>query len=290
MRGFFGAVFLGLALSCLMAPKVLAAVMTPEAVTLDVLPAQRAIQTITLENDELLTQKFALELTGIAFGKSADDLRFTELSPESAAWLSLSKSELEILPGQTEVVEVTISVPADAQSRVLSFAVIATQQADESQGIKVTRAVTTLVFTQIGEGLMPNLQVNTFSTVPENVHTSPVKLAALVTNTGTGLSQPTMGIVITNWWGHEVATLPLNSEQKRVPGLTHRVFSTTWQAGPWKFGPYQAQLFVFPDDSGTTLTTTTNMVLFPWQMLSVFALAILVMIAGVIFYQRARSR
>lgn len=290
MRRLFLAVA-GILLSLFCGPQfALAAVMTPESITLEVLPGNRVHQTITLENDSDAIEVYTLEITGVEFGSSADDLSFAQLSNDEQGWFSLSAGSVKLDPGQSQSIEVEIAAPSTAAPQLLPVAVIATKSADTGTGVGVTSALASLLFVQIGQSLQANLAVDSFATVPENTHVSPVRFAALVSNTGAGLSQPEVGVSITNIWGHEVAVVPLNPTGRRVPGYTNRVFSAAWQAGDWRIGPYTATIYVYPDDTATVITASTRVVLFPWQMLCVFAGITVSLMAGGVLITRARRR
>lgn len=283
--------FAGLFMSlCFGAQTVFAAVITPEAVTLEVLPGNRANQTVTLENDSDAVQVYTLEITGIEFGSSADDLGFTALSDEEQKWFSLSAGSVRLDPGQSQSVEVGITVPSAATVQSLPIAVIATKAPDATSGVAVTSAIASLFFVQIGQGLQANLAIDSFASLPENTHVAPVRFAALVSNSGAGLAQPEVGIRITNMWGKEVEIIPMNPTARRVPGYTNRVFSAVWEAGNWRFGPYTATVFVYPDETGKALTSISRVVLFPWQMLCIFTACGFCLAVVALLILRARRR
>lgn len=278
-----------LALSCRV-PAVSAAMMTPDSVTLEILPGNRANQTITLENDSEFVETYALELVGVEFGESADDVMFTELSSEESSWVSLSVGAVRLDPGQSQSFEVRMAVPAEAQSQPFPLAIIATKVTDASVGVGVTSALASLLFLQVGQDLQADLAIDSFAAVPKNTHVSPVRFAALVQNTGAGLSEPEVGLQITNVWGREIAVVPMNPAGRRVPGYTNRVFSATWQAGDWRIGPYTATVYVFPDETAKVLTESTRVVLFPWQMLCILAVIMMGLMTGGLLLMRARRR
>jgi len=286
-RIFAGVVVCLLAFSGTMAQ---AAAVSPESVTLTVKQGEKVQQTIRFENDTTETKSYSIELSKISFGSSADDLRFEPLGEVEQSWILLDRSSFVLGPEADQAIELTVSVPTGTEAQVLSFAVIATAQTAEASGIGVTSGSASLIFVEIGGDLGANLQIATFGAVPDNAHQLPIRFAALVSNLGAGLSEPEVGVVLKNMWGKEVELISLNPTSRRLPGYTSRIFTEEWQGSPWRFGPYTAELYVFPSNSDAVITSTTSVVLFPWRMLCVFAVAGLILGAAVYAFLRARRR
>lgn len=271
-------------------PLAQAATVDPESVTLSVLPGEKVHQTIRFENDSEDIQTYSLTLSSLSFGASADDLRFGTLEPSQHDWIVVDRDSFVLESGADQAVEVTVTVPADVVSQVFSFAVIATTQAENNVGVGVTSGLAALFFLEIGGDLGSNLRIDTFDTVAENDQRLPVRFATLITNSGAGLAEPEVGVVIKNIWGKEVELISLNPTGRRVPGYTNRVFTEEWRGSPWRFGPYTAELYVFPDNSDAVITATTHVVLFPWRMLCVFAVLGLIFTGAAYAFVRARRR
>lgn len=265
-----------------------AAVVTPDSVTLQTQPGERVHQTVIFENDTDQTQNYGVNLLGVTFGASADDLRFVDLDAAEREWIDVSLLAFTLAPQATQAVEVTVNVPPDQSDQTLSFALLATTDVSGQSGVGVTSGVASIVFVNIGQELQPNLQIGSFDTVTAKTHRLPMKFALLVANTGPGLAQPDIALVIKNFWGREVKVISLNPLERRVPSMTNRVFSADWEGGPWHFGPYTVQAYVFPDDSAAVLTSSMSVVLFPWQMLVVLAVAGLSLSGAIALYWRAR--
>lgn len=266
-----------------------AAIVDPESVTLRTLSGETINQEIRYENDTAETQVYTLAITGVSFGASADELFFKEIDAIRSEWIKLSQTEFTLEPGAEQMIELTLAIPEATQSEVFSFAVIAETQTTGDGGVGVASGLATLFFVDIGGELEPQLRIETFETIPHGARQLPVRFATLIANTGDGLAEPDIAISITNIWGQEVALLPLNAAGRRIPGYTNRVFSTEWEGSPWKFGPYTAELYVFPDDSDFALTSSVNVVLFPWRTLSVF-IVIGLIFTGLIYALRRVRR
>lgn len=281
----------GLILAAWCCPQsIQAATVTPESAQLQVGAGERVHQTVTFENDSEQVQTYQVSVSGVSFGASADDLRFEPLTAEQSAWINIDKTEFLLSPRGTQSVEVTVDVPVAQPAQTLTLAVIASAELGEQGGIGVSSGLASILFVTIGQGLQPNLSITSFGAVPASDHRLPIKFAALITNSGSGLSQPQVGVVIKNIWGHEVATLSMNPTGRRVPNDTNRVFSVDWEGSAWRLGPYTVDLYVFPDDSATVLTSSTSVVLFSWQMLGVLAVGTLALGVAVTLYLRARRR
>ncbi len=289
MRSWISIWIASIGVLCLISPAS-AAVLDPDSVTLNVLPGNKLQQTLSLENDAAELKTYRLQVSGISFGSSADDLRFEDLETVKRAWIVLDQSEFSVGPGQTQVMNMEINVPDATDEQVFSFAVIAIEQATDGAGVGVTSGLASLFFIEIGEGLQPALELETFGVVSDNDRQLPVRFASLLANTAAGLSTPDIGIVIKNMWGKKIELISLNPTQRRLPGFTHRVFSEEWQGSAWRFGKYSAELFVFADEASPPIIASTSMVLLPWRTLSVFGVSGL-FLAGVIYsFTRVRRR
>ncbi len=266
----------------------MATTVNPEVVTLSVQPGEQIQQTIWLSNESTTEQTYDLSLLGIEFGASADDLIFVELDPEHRAWIELDNLQVTLHSGVGRAIEVNIRPTNSAQSEVFTFALLATTSASQESGVTVVTSLASLFFVQVGDLAAPLLKIESFETVPVDVHLSPVRFAALVTNQGRGLSKPEIGVVIKNIWGHEVDVLSLNPTGRRLPEQTSRIFSAAWEAGNWRFGPYTAELYVFPDSTDTVLGAKIDVVLFAWRTLCVFVVFAVLCVGLIILATRRR--
>jgi hypothetical protein len=287
MRNF--AIFIATLGSCwFFASHVQAGTVDPQSVTLEAPADGQVQQTLRIANDADVLKIYKLELSAVAFGASADELLFSDLTTERAAWIVLDRAEIVIDPKSEQSISVTISPDQTADGEILTFAVIATEQVVEQPGINVASGLASVFFVKVGETGAAQLHIDSFETVPGNVRKPPVRLAALITNLNSGLAEPQVGVVIRNIWGKEVAVVSLNPTGRRVPGYTNRVFSAEWEAEGLRFGPYTAELYVFPDSSSTTLTAATTVVLFPWRMLGISLVIVAVFLGA--FYAFWRTR
>jgi hypothetical protein len=290
MRRFVLAVFCASVISLLQVLPVRAITSTPDVVTLQVLPGEKAYQTVTLENTSSYSHDYTVSIFGLSFGESADDLRFEQLTEEQSGWIKLESEEFSLLPNESFPLGIGIEIPNGEGFESFDLAIIVTETGAATSGVGVAAANAILLFVNIGADQLPNLGIETFATVPEVTHRAPVKFAALISNAGNGLSEPQVGVVITNIWGREVTTISLNPNGRRLPPQTNRVFSAEWAAEWWRFGPYSTVLYVFPDDSDVSLTASGSVVLFPWQMLCIFIASTGILGAAIIVIKRARSR
>ncbi|MFZ2681733.1 MAG: hypothetical protein WAZ14_01410 [Patescibacteria group bacterium] len=266
----------------------LALVATPSAATLQVEIGEQAIQSLNYENDAGVTEEFQLSLMEVEFGESADDLRFLPLSESKRAAVSLSAETLHLEPGTSQAVEVRIN--AGQISENYALAVLAMGVAQGGAGVNVASAQANLVFVNVGAVAPVTLNIDSFSTIPEQDHASPIKFAVLLSNQGDGVAQPKVGVQIKNMWGKEVEVVPLNPTGRRIPGQTSRIFSADWQASKFQTGVYRATVYVYPDDSEQVLTQELRVVLFSWRLLCILAGAGVLLIASGLILRRAMSR
>jgi hypothetical protein len=266
------------------------ATVEPTATTLDIETGQTVEQIVEVTNDTARPQVYIIDKAGIVFGDSADDLRFIELAPEYAELITIDGTSFTLDSGERREVRVTVSSRDAALAGEFAFAVIARTASGSTEGVGVVSAYASVFFVRLGEGLQPQLRLDAFETVPGTDHSLPIRFATLVTNTGEGLSQPEMGIILRNLWGKEIARLSLNDLGRRLPAGTSRVFTGEWSGHPWRLGPYTAEFYAYADDSDEVLTATVPVVLFPWQMLVVCVVVAAVLSGGIYVLRRAWRR
>ncbi len=273
-----------------MGARPVVAMVNPAVTTLIAEPGRSLQQVIAITNETGATQTYSLEVVGVVFGDLAEDLRFVELEPSRRAAITLSEQAFVLEPQARRDVHISLSSTNEVPSEAFTFAVIARTEVAESGGVGVATAQAALFFIETMTDAAPELQIAAFETIPSRDHALPIKFAGLIQNTGASLSQPEVGIVIRNPWGKEIEHLSLNEDGRRLPGQTSRIFSAEWSGHPWRVGPYTAEFYVYPDETDVVIVGTLRVVLFPWQMLCVFAVLALVFTGTVGALIRARRR
>ncbi len=258
MRGLVGALILGL----FVAFPVQAAVLLPSSADIVLEPGTTTVQTWQVINDSGTRAQYHVELQAVTFGQLADEVHFAPLSADEQAWFTITPGVFTLSSEESSQITLTVAVPPEAEKQVRTIAVLVIEENGESLGIGLQEAVASIVFITIGDA---NLRIDDFQVFQDRVWRGPVSFAAALTNTGGGLAQPQMHIVIRDILGRVVEVINMNDLGKRLPAQTTRSYTTDWSGPIFGFGPYSADLVVLPADDAELLGKSASMVLFTWQ-------------------------
>lgn len=262
----------------------------PDSTDISITPGTPFVQSVKMVNENDRAVSYVFSIWGVEFGETADELQFVPVDAEQAGWFSLSAPSIEV-PAQGEgEIAVTFAVPAEVESEVQAYALVAQEQgSSEVPGVSVRTGLASLFFVTIGEGQQAQLEIQAFEALPKQTTFLPIRFAALLKNEGEGNVQPAGQVVIRNMLGRAVATLPLSEVPRRVPAKTSRVFAVTWGSEPegkgllaevknFHIGPYSAQLEVLSADGEAVLTQNTRVVLFPWRTVALGAVLLAILL------------
>lgn len=214
---------------------------TPPLFQLSVLPGSIWQSSIKVVNGNPYPLTVYADIVNFKAVGEAGQGRFIPLSESGGSkatfgeWITLSKGPYTIPPEQTEDISFFIEVPSDASPGGHYAAIqIATEPPKDSGEIAVltSQVVTSLLFMRVEgdmheEGTIREFRANDrFLSVPD------VTFSLRFENKGNVHLQPKGDIIITNMWGTERGTIPVNYQThfgNVLPG-TIRDFAFSWKS------------------------------------------------------------
>ncbi len=185
---------------------------------------------------------------------------------ELSAWITLPQEALTLNPGETKSLSFSVHIPANASpgSHFASVFVSDKPIAPSTSGSGVGFNVGSIVSLRISGDIHEEAQLREFST-DKLIYASPfVGFATKVQNLGNVLVQPTGVIQITNMFGKQVASVPVNESLASVFPNADRTYPATWKSDSFAFGRYQAVVsLVYGSDGKRTIYSTTSFWVLP---------------------------
>lgn len=205
----------------------------------------------------------------------------SETQPEysSKTWLNFDKTNLLLLPEQSEKVNIDIQVPKVAESgghySVIFFEPILAQETTESSSLGVSQRIGALMFITVGgnireEGLVLGASSSdkcsgvqcSFKTAPFR-EWGPVPFTFQYENIGNTHVWVSGNIAIFNLFGQKVGEIPI--EEKTVLPKSKREFSAKWLREPL-LGRYTAKLTLTYGTQSAIVRAETSFWAFPWRL------------------------
>lgn len=202
-----------------------------------------------------------------------------------ASWISVTPAKVTILPNESKTFEYTINIPQNA-SPGGRFGSIIFQTAPSvalggQSGVAVSQEVGTLVFVKIAGDVTEKASVAGFSSLNNLYNNGPVDFDIRVKNDGNVHFKPKGTITISNFFGKQVATIPVN-EQNVLPDSIRKM-NATWDSG-LLFGRYNATLSLVYGKDGQVVTASTAFWGFPYKIAGVILLILIIL--GLVLYPR----
>ncbi len=256
-------------------------------------PGFEKIYTITIENLEDKERTFYLSTKNIAdvteggqpiFARDESEITGMEL----AAWITLSQTEITLMPRQRGTVDFTMKVPQDASpGSHFGGVFVSIEPPDiENSGAAVAYQVANIVSISISGDVNENASIRQFSTDKYFYGTKNVEFEVRVQNEGNVRIKPIGPVEIHNMLGQKVETIIFNENQSSViPGKT-RPFTFKWEEEGVGFGRYEAVVSaVYGEYSGKkTISSTVSFWILPMSIIgpALGALAFILLITFVI--------
>jgi hypothetical protein len=260
-----------------------------------------------------LTNKSDKELTFYAYLKdfraaTGDETgRVQLLDPGSeegnfiSSWINISGDSIAILPGQTQSIPFTVTVPSNVGPGGYYGAIVfGTQapktepgEADKGAAIGVAQEVTSLVLLQVPGTADERADIREFKT-DKNFYSTPftVNFSTKIQNFGNVHVRPVGEIDITNMFNKKVASLTVNDADGNILPASTRLFTNTWKDS-FGFGRYQAALslsYGTPADQGgegmKSLTMYWYFWILPVKILVYTGLSLLIIAALFVVFLR----
>lgn len=197
-------------------------------------PGKVETRTITVENDETVTQTYVISIQKfIPKGELGQqeflDARDTSGLPE---WMYVDKPEITLAPGQSGTIQVAVRPPADAQPGGHYAALFLSRKQSSQEQVAMLPRLGILFFVQMNGALTEKLSLQKFETdfVGTYGHL-PVGFRTTILNEGNVHVVPNGEIRVKNMFGATVALVPVNPETARVMPGSNRIVASSWSKG-----------------------------------------------------------
>ena len=241
-------------------------------------------------------------LVDIPLEVSVDARNFTALGEEGgidltpagednfslASWISVSPKKVTIPPHESKTFDYTIDIPINASPGgrfgSIIFQTAPSTELSGQSGVAISQEVGTLIFVKIAGAVTEKASVAGFTTI-NNIHNKgPVDFDIRIKNDGNVHFKPKGTITISNFFGKQIATIPIN-EQNVLPGATRKM-DASWGSGMF-FGRYNATLSLVYGKDGQVITASTAFWGFPYKLMGLILL-VLVLVGAALYPLRHR--
>lgn len=210
-----------------------------------------------------------------------------ESSFSLASWIKMDPEATEIPAKGSRIFTFTIQVPATAEpgGRFGSIVFKTDIKSLEGSGMAIGQEVGALIMLRIAGEVSEQVHIEAFAPVRSFQEYGPVAFETRIKNTGNVHAKPTGTITITNFFGQEVATIPIEAKNV-LPGAVRKL-SSTWDVTSL-FSKYTATLSLQYGNQ-QILTASTSFTVIPYRMI-LGGLAIVLIIGTVLYLGRRRIK
>ena len=228
-------------------------------------------------------------------GSQTEDQPVVLLGERESPWSFKDKvvpavSDFTLNFGDRIVLPVTVSIPQDAAPGGYFSAVIISNAPQVNEDAAVTNPTTRIIsriavlfFIKVNGPTNPNGYTEDFRTSePHFIYPSaPSGFKILFNNTGNQYLVPYGQIQVSNMWGSQVGSIPVNAYFSLPNAL--RYLTIAWNDNDFRFGRYTATLQLSRGYNGIIDTKTIAFWVLPWKIL-LPVLAAIVIVAFVIYF------
>lgn len=227
--------------------------------------------------------------------KSKDDTGAPEIILDGSLPPSLSLKSwispiapLRLKSKQTQTVEATVNIPADAEPGghygVIRFSGKAPELSDT--GVALAASAGTLVLVRVNGEAKESLQFADLYTMQDGkpggwFETGPVTLVEKIKNTGNVHVKPKGPAVIKNMFGQTVGTLDVNPDSANILPDGTRKFEQKYDK-KWLFGKYSVSMDLAYGTTGQVLQGKLDFWIIPWKII----LVVILLVVGLFFLFR----
>lgn len=308
------AVMFGLA----MATPARALTIVPPSLEYSVKPGAEVTAKVKLYNETATaTTVFSSVANFTAKGEQGEpDFSFETKPTGTASWIDAPSGAITIQPNDRIELNVKIKVPANAEPgghyASLFFGTDPTVKPESGGQVTIRSLLGTLVILRVEGNISEQAKVASFK--PEGgkntVTRLPVTFDLRIQNTGNVHLRPQGTVTIKNMFGRQTAVLKLNEVKGAVLPDSIRDYAVSWEkeiktddqemaksgnffqeiARQWKnfgLGVYTVTAAVTYGTGGGTLSASTKVTIFPWQLLLVSLIVLAVVICAVVYGLKA---
>ena len=197
----------------------------------------------------------------------------------ASTWIQVSPTTLELKPGETKTLTLTVMPPVDALPGGHYAMVLHSPDSSanfSSTGAAIKTQVGTLVYVTIPGDIKEDALLKKFE-APKFSEFGPIDFNSTIENLSDIHIKPFGSINITNIFGGKVAKLDLNSDSTNIFPYTSRDFKSTLPK-KWLFGRYKADLNALYGTTGQLLSSTLYFWVIPWRLIVLALAAITIVI------------
>lgn len=281
------------------AQPALALTISPVRVEINGNPGQTLRGEMEIFNEQADTKTFFSSFENFEPSGDTGSPKFVGNTGNLSTWIKTTE-RIDITPGEKQVIPFTITIPANAEPGGYFSAIFwgsqdpKTQQAGE---VAIGGKLGVLVLLRVNGNIHEEAGLTEFVTASSSrLFTSvPVSFSYRFTNKGDDRVVPLGDIVIKNTFGFEVEKIKANESEGNVLPNSSRKFHLIWgnghqiavggflsqaksQLSEFHFGLYRAQANIIWGSENKIETASTWFVILPWQLLSIAAVALILLL------------
>jgi hypothetical protein len=293
---------------------------SPPSIEFTVQPGNQAEFIVKLYNESADAQTLYMNATTFTSGPEDGIPVYDFSTPKEdiATWVKLDPKPIVLEPQARKEVTVAIDVPADAAPGghygIVAFSSTPpVAEGAEKPQLAITQGIGTLLLVRVEGEVVESAQVRSF--LPEAaLNRLPVTFTTTYQNTGNIHLKPTGTVTVTSLMKKVVATLPVNPVKTSTLPNSSRSYKTVWGAesavkatagnawakfwqeygnerSNYAFGKYTATLALTAGQAGAVVTNaTTTFWVFPWHIILVWGVAVIVLIILLIILVKRYNR
>lgn len=236
----------------------------------------------------------ALDIEGIDAGGAP---RFAEpgVVPlySLSSWVNLPSAPIVLGEGQSTSVQFTVHVPEQASPGAHFGGIFFDAKAPErdTTGAGVGMKVGSILTLQIAGDVLEEARLREFSSDKVIYSVPQVTFTTRIENLGNIILRPHGFVEVTDMFGRQVATTPLNEVGAAVFPMSDRTFASMWKGEGFFFGRYQAVAsVVYGDETRKTLTAAAAFWVLPLKPLAIGLAALVAVVLGAYLWVRTYIR
>lgn len=266
----------------------------PFLIEIDMAAGEVQTRSITLTNTTNAPLTFTASINDFVPNGSTGQPQFLDANVESDSKFSLSRwitvtrqPEFTIPPQSQTEVAFTINVPVDAEPGTHFGGILFGQPLGikPPSGPAVIQKAGAIILVKLGES-QEKVQVSQFFTQQKVYQSGPIEFLISLHNFGNVHSKPKGDITIRNFWGRQVAQVPVNPDAQIILPESGRDFSQTWNK-KIGFGRYTAESVLYYGSPKLELRSQTSFWIIPMKEISLGVLFALIL--GIIGYIGVRQ-
>jgi hypothetical protein len=216
-----------------------------------------------------------------------------------ARWVKINNGPYIIPPEQTTDIQFMLDVPDDAPPGGHYAAILVSTESAKQEGeelaVKTSQAITSLVFLRVEGEVNENASIREFTVIDSLLEKPEAEFSLRFENKGNVHLQPRGDVVITNMWGTQRGSVPINYKTHfgNVLPNSIREFKFTWSSD-FKItdvGRYKAiATLTYGEDGMKSVTSTAYFWVIPIKATLITIASIIVFITLIVLMIKAYVR